>query len=164
MHPSPFFSWLENEAHGPVKAALLGQQLRCAEQHRRMAVVAAGVHRAGPGRAIGNCPLFRDTQRIHIGTQRYGAISRSMPQRADHPGATDTFGDLVQAELPQLGGNEGRCPLFLETEFRMGVQVMTPRRHLRHKLVDIRVCHPRHTLSNFSAPATSAGARPTSSS
>jgi hypothetical protein len=63
--------------HGAGEIARLGQIFGGAEQHRRMAVVAAGVHPAGMPRRIGKPGFFLDRQRIHVGAQRDRPAARS---------------------------------------------------------------------------------------
>lgn len=49
---SPFLRRLEDEAHDAVETALLGQELGRTEQHRRVAVMAAGMHDSGIAGAV----------------------------------------------------------------------------------------------------------------
>src|SRR5690606_11439515 len=49
--PAPFLGGLEDEAHGAVEAAFLGEKPRGAEERRGVAVMAAGVHGSGYGGA-----------------------------------------------------------------------------------------------------------------
>ncbi len=61
---------LEDEAHlaGELVAAL-DEELRGAEQHRRMAVVSARVHDAGPRRDVRDVVLLQDRERVHVGAE-----------------------------------------------------------------------------------------------
>lgn len=49
---SPFLRRLEDEAHGAVETALPGQKLGRTKQHRRVAVMAAGMHETGIAGAV----------------------------------------------------------------------------------------------------------------
>ncbi len=78
---------LEDEMHRAVEIARLGQIASRAEQHGRMAVMAAGMHPASILRAMLEAVLLVDVERIHIGTQPNRAPTRSGLQGADHAGA-----------------------------------------------------------------------------
>ena len=61
---------LEDEAHlAGELVAVLEQQLGRSEQHRRVTVVPAGVHHAGPRRHVRNHVLLEDRQRIDVSPQ-----------------------------------------------------------------------------------------------
>ena len=60
---------LEDHDRGAGEVARLGEIMRGTEQHRGMAVVAAGVHLARRRRLVGQSGRFLDRQRIHIGAQ-----------------------------------------------------------------------------------------------
>ena len=126
---APFLGGLEDEAHGAVESAFLGEQLCGPEQHGRVAVMAAGVHRAGILRTIALRTLFGDAQGIHVGPERDCPIAAAAFERADDARAAHALGDLVEAELPQFGGDEGARALLLEPELRMGVQIAPPSGH-----------------------------------
>ena len=62
-----FLCVLEDEPHlAGELVATLDQELGRTEQHRRVAVVPAGVHHARPGRDVGNHVLLEDRQRIDV--------------------------------------------------------------------------------------------------
>ena len=63
------FGRLEDEAHGAPKPARLGQVAGGTEQHRRVPIVAAGVHLAGPRRAMREVVALFQRQRVHVGAQ-----------------------------------------------------------------------------------------------
>lgn len=67
------FGGLEDQRHPPGKIARLTEVFRRPEQHRRMPVMATGVHLARIGRGIVQPGGFRHRQRIHIRTQADGA-------------------------------------------------------------------------------------------
>ncbi len=64
-----FFGRLENQVDGAVKVAMTRQIVRCAQQHRRMTVMAACMHLAGVARRMVKCVEFLHRQRIHVGAQ-----------------------------------------------------------------------------------------------
>ncbi len=57
--------------HGAGKVALLAQQVRRAQQHGGVAVVAAGVHLAGVAAGVGQAGGFGKGQGIHVGPQAH---------------------------------------------------------------------------------------------
>jgi hypothetical protein len=101
-----------------------------AEQHRGMAVVAAGVHlagnRAGPGQAGG----FLDRQGIHVGAQaKAQAVFVAAPaQAADHAGGGQSAGHFVAPGGETLGDQRAGARLF-EAELGMAVDGMAPLGH-----------------------------------
>ena len=84
----------------------LGEIAGRAEQHRGMAVMAAGMHLAGRLGGVRQVGRLLDRQRIHVGAKpdhldvalagRLAALDD-----ADHAGAAKTGRDLVAAEFPQ---------------------------------------------------------------
>ena len=60
---------LEDHHRGAGEVARLGKIFRGAEQHRGVAVVAAGVHLAGVGGGVGQPGNLGDRQRVHVGAQ-----------------------------------------------------------------------------------------------
>ena len=63
---APFLGGLEEQAHLAREAAL-AEQRGHAQQHSRVAVVAAGVHLARRLRGVGDGVLLQDRQRVHVG-------------------------------------------------------------------------------------------------
>ena len=61
---------LKDEMDRSGEVAGLGQVLRGAEQHRGMAVMAAGMHPPALPRGMGERVLLVDVQCIHVGAQR----------------------------------------------------------------------------------------------
>jgi hypothetical protein len=109
----------------------LGEIARRAQQHRGVPIMAAGVHLARHGGAIGYAGLFLDRQGVHVGAQAdrldVAAIAAlAALDDADHAGAPETGGDLVTAECPQMVCNEGRCAMHVVHQFGIGMQVAAP--------------------------------------
>ena len=68
---------LKDEMHRAGEIARLGEVLRGAEQHRGVAVMAAGMHPAVVLRGVREAVLLLDRQRIHVGAQRDRAAARA---------------------------------------------------------------------------------------
>ncbi len=129
--PPPSFSsagW-KMKCTVPSKSRRLGEMPRRAEQHGRVAVVAAGVHAAFVARAMRELVLLVDVQRVHVGAQADRARTRARAQRADHAGAADAAMDF-ETEGREPVGHERRRAHFLERGLGMGVQVAPPRLHV----------------------------------
>jgi hypothetical protein len=109
----------------PVQIAAAGGVTGGGQQHGGVAIVAAGMHHPRDRRRMGQPRQFLDRQGVHVGTQRDRPPGMATPQRAHDPGAPQTADHLI-AELGQLAGNEGRCPVFLKGDLGVAVQVMPP--------------------------------------
>ena len=94
-----------------------------------MAVVAAGVHFPGNRRLVGKFVGLLDRQRVHVGAQadRLAGGALAAADDADHAGAAETGDDLVAAEGLELFGNRAGRAMYIEQQFRMGMQVPPPR-------------------------------------
>ena len=90
----------------PSKPPLGGEDLRRAEQHGGVAVVAAGVHQPGVPGAVGAVPQLLDAERVHVGAERDRAAGGAAAQRTDDADPTDPLDDLVEPETPELVGDE----------------------------------------------------------
>ena len=66
---TPLLGGLEDEVHGAVEIAMLGQVLRGREQHRRVSVMAARVHAPVVARAVRELVVFLHRQRVDVGAQ-----------------------------------------------------------------------------------------------
>jgi len=119
---------LEDHDRGAGEIRVLGEIARRAEQHRGVAVMAAGMHLARIGRGIGQPGQLLQRQAVHVGAQADGPLAR--PLAADHPdhaGPADALGDLDAPVAHVLRDECGRAMLF-QPEFRMGVDVAANRR------------------------------------
>ncbi len=86
---------LEDEMHRAGEIGRLGEIFGGAEQHRRMPVMAAGMHLAGHDRGMREVIRLLDEQRVHVGAQPDGALPGALAlQRADDAGLADALGDL----------------------------------------------------------------------
>ncbi len=125
-----FLGRLKDEMHGAGEIARLGEVAGGAEQHRRVAVMAAGMHPPGILRGMCKPVLLVDVQRVHVGAQRDRApAGRVAGQRADHAGPGDAAFDRDAERLQQVRDVRGGADL-LERGFRMGMDIVPPRRHI----------------------------------
>lgn len=116
---------LENEMDASLdieRVTILRHEPRGAEQHRRVAVVATGVHSPRPCRAMGKGVLFRQWQGVHVRPQADGASPLSLAQDADNAGSRQTTMDF-ESTGGEFTSNDVRGTAFLERQFRMGMQV-----------------------------------------
>ena len=128
---------LKDEMHRAGEIARLGQISRGAEQHRGVAVVAAGMHPARMPRGVREAVLLRDRQRVHVGAQRdcSSARVRRAGQRPDHAGAGDAALDVDAERVEQPRDDVGGA-MLLEGGFRVGVQIAPPGRHVGLEIGD----------------------------
>ncbi len=126
---------LEDEVDGALEVAGLRQVLRGAQQHGGVAVMAAGMHLAVVGGAMGERVALLDRQRIHVGAEADAAGRVAAPDGADDAGLGEAAMHLA-AELLELGGDEVGRAALLESELGMGVDVAAEARQFRLKLED----------------------------
>ena len=93
-----------------------------------MAVMPAGMHASGMGRAVREIVEFVDVQRVHIGAQRNSSRTAAGADGADHARSGETPLDC-DAELCELGGDKVGSPALLECGFGMGVEIVPPSLH-----------------------------------
>ena len=121
---------LKDHHRGAGEIARLGQIARRAQQHRGMPIMAAGVHLARHGRAVGHLVRFLDRQRIHVGAQPDHLAGRvrafAAVNDAHHPGASDSGHHLVAAEALELLGHRSCCAMDVVKQLGMGVKVAPP--------------------------------------
>ena len=106
----------------PVKRPAFGQMARRGQQHRGVAVVAAGVHHAGVAAGIGQAGGLVDRQGVHVGAQAEPALAVAAHQPADDAGAAEAALHLVAPGL-QLLGHQGRGAVLVEGELGVVVDV-----------------------------------------
>src|SRR3984885_13507605 len=125
-----FLGRLKHQINGAVEITLPGQMAGGGQQHRRVAVVAAGVHLAGVHARVGEGVVLADRQRVHVGTQPDRARGAAVTHDAD-----DTR--LAQpamhrdAPLAQCARDEIRGARLLETE--LGVRMDIAPQALQHR-------------------------------
>ncbi len=122
---------LKDEMHGPREIAPLAQELRRPQQHRRVPVVAAGVHDTRHRRGVGHLRLFLDWQGIELGTQPDGTPTRATAQHAHHTRAADALVHL-EAERPQPLRHERRRPMLAKAQLRLRVDQVAPGHDVFH--------------------------------
>jgi hypothetical protein len=127
--PETFLGGLENQVHGPIEIAGLGEVAGGAQQHRRVPVMTAGVHATLMLRAIGEVGRLLDRQRVHIGPQPDGVRGCARAQPADHTGAADPTKDF-EAEPRELRCDEIGGPTLLEPKLGVGMDIPAPTRQI----------------------------------
>ena len=132
-----FLGGLEDELDGAGQVGPhLAEHLGRAHEHGHVGVVAAGVHHAhglaqvggfhlgGEGQVVG----FGEGQAVHIGAQGHHGAGLAAAQNAHHAGAAHASLHL-QAQLAQVGGDEGGGAGFLVAELGVLVDVAPPGNH-----------------------------------
>ena len=152
---------LEDEAHlAGELVAPLDEDLGGAEQHRRVTVVAARVHDAGPRRDVRHVVLLEDRQarRCRLEARRPCPAARRAAARRPHvPGRSL---DLEAAERAQGLLDEGGRLVLLERELGVRVQVAPPRDRTRFEIVrDESRAEASWSPSRLTLPGTSADRR-----
>ena len=133
---------LEDEIDGAVEIPGLGEILGGAQQHHRVAVVAAGMHLAGDRRLVVEAVGLVHVERIHVGAQADRPLGIARPQHAHHAGLGEAAVHL-DAERFQLVCNDVGGAHFLEGRLGVAVDIVPPRGHVLVKRGDA-VDH-RHT-------------------
>jgi hypothetical protein len=145
---------LEDYDRGAGKVARVSEVARGPQEHRGVAVMAAGVHLAGHGRLVREIVHLRDRQRIHVSAQpdhmRPAALAAA--DRADDAGPADAGDDLVTTERLELFGNGSRCAMDVEQKLWVGVDVAPPGGDLVMQVGN--AVHDRHLLAPRMIPVT----------
>ena len=118
-----FLGRLEIQMHRAREIARGREMLRGAEQHGRVAVVAARVHLAVRAARVRQAGLLDDRQRVHVGANADAALAVAHFQRAYDAGLTDPARDLP-APLFELLCDQCGGLHFLVRQFRMMMNVM----------------------------------------
>ncbi len=123
-----FFGRLENDDRRTGEIARRGEIARGAQQHRGVAVVAAGVHLARNGRAIGQVGHLFDRQRVHVGAKANDAraCALSALDHADDAGSPKPRAHFVAAEFGKARGDEGGGLIDVVEQLGMGVEMAAP--------------------------------------
>ena len=118
-----FLGGLENEHDRAIEIGMRRQMLRRAEQHRGVAVVAAGMHAAVVAGAMRKQVLLAHRQCVHVRPQADGARAVAAFEDADHTGAGKAamYADALRRKKL---GNPVAGALFLKRQFRMRVQIV----------------------------------------
>ncbi len=98
-----------------------------------MAVMAAGMHLAGHGRAVREIGLLVDRQRVHVGPHGddpAGILALALDD-ADDAGLADAGGDFVDAPFPQLVGDEAGGPMDVVHQLGVAMDVAADRGDFR---------------------------------
>ena len=135
------FRGLEDHDRVAGEIPRLREIARCPEQHRGMAVMAAGVHLAGRLRGIGQIGFLVDRQRVHIGAQTdhldLAIVGRLLAlDDADDAGPAEPCRNLVAAELPQAVRHERRGAMHVVQQFGMFMDIPAPGRDIGLQIGD----------------------------
>ena len=122
---------LEDHHRGAIEVTRLGEVLGRPEQHGRVPVMAAGVHLARHGGAVGQIAHLLDRQSVHVGAQADGAVGGPAlpPNHTNHPGAADAGHHFVAAEGPKPVRHEPGRAIDVVEQLGMGMEIVPPRRH-----------------------------------
>jgi hypothetical protein len=136
-----FFARLENHHRSAAEIARRGERACRADQHRRVAVVAATVHQAALRAAPREVVFFAQRQGVHICAQpdrlarcRLAAAANN----ADHAGLGDAGVHLVDATNTQCVRHALRGANLFEAELRVRVKVAPERGKFRMHLAEAR--------------------------
>ena len=132
-----FFGGLKDQMDRAIEIARRGQMLGGAEQHRGVAVMAAGVHHARIGRAVIRCARLGHWQRVDIGADADRAVRLSSPERCDDAGAADAGLDFLDPEFAQQVDDEGAGAMLVESELGMLVDMAAPAGHVGFEMGEI---------------------------
>ena len=131
-----FLGRLEQQGHAAFEVAGLSQVFGRPQQHRRMTVMAAGMHLARMGAGVGHAGFFGDGQRIHIRTQAHrGPLALTIDDR-DDAGLGDPLVQLIDAEFAQTRRDIGRGLMALQPQFGDRVQMLAPFGHIGTEIGD----------------------------
>jgi hypothetical protein len=127
-----FLGGLEDDHRRAVEVARLAEILGGAQQHRRMPIVAAGVHAPGSLGGVGQPRVLGHGQGVHIGAQADHLARRSFAalDDADHAGPADARHHLVATESFELLGYDAGRAMHLVEDLRMLMEVTSPGRDL----------------------------------
>ena len=113
---------LEDEVHRTLEVAALAQHLGGAQQHGRVAVVAAGMHAAGVLRAMLEVVGLVHRQAVHVGAQA-DRLHRVALAQGSHQAGLAEAARHFEAPLLELGGDDVGGAVLLVSKLRMGVDV-----------------------------------------
>ncbi len=116
------FGRLEDEVHGALEVALLRQHLGRAQQHRGVAVMAAGMHAARVGRAVLEVVGLVHRQAVHVGAKPDRLHRVALAQGADQAGLAQAARHFETPFL-QLRGHDVGGSVLLVGELGMGMDI-----------------------------------------
>ena len=123
------FGRLENKVDGPLEVPFLAEHFGGPQQHGRVTVMAAGVHAAGARRPMREIVGLVHRQAVHVGAKPDRLHRVALAQCADHAGFAEPARHF-QPPLLKLGGHDVRCPVLLEGQFGMSMDVAADGRDL----------------------------------
>src|SRR5450830_307449 len=117
-----FFRRLKNQIDGAVKITLLRQMTGCTEQHRSVAVMAAGMHFSGVTGRVRERVEFLHRQCVHVGTQADRTLALAIFKNADDTGAAQAA-QYRYAPFSQFGDDGFGGAVFFVTQLRVRMQI-----------------------------------------
>ena len=117
------------------EVAGLGEIARGAQQHRGVAVMAAGMHLSRHRRGMSEVVALVDGKRVHVGAERDRAAGPAAFERADDFGAGEAAMDR-QAEPFELMRDEGGGVVLLERGLGICMDAAAPRHHVGVEIGD----------------------------
>ena len=151
---------LEDHHRIAGEIARLGEIAGSAQQHRGVAVMAAGVHLAGGLGGIGQIGRLLDRQRIHVGAQpdhlQFALAGGLLAlDDADDAGKAETCRHLVAAEFPQAVRHECCGAVYIVKQFGMFMDIAAPGLDVGLKIGDaIDDGHENSLLCGLNAAAS----------
>lgn len=120
--------------------------------------MAAGVHRARNRRGVRLRRRLDDRQRVHVGTQRDDRpVAEAAADHPDDAALAEATMDFVDAEFLQFARDEFRCPVNLEADLGMLMDVPAPADDFIVHLV--RAVQDRHRGLRFAQRRLASGYR-----
>ena len=108
-----FLGGLKDEMDRPGKISGFSKVLGRSQKHRRVAIVAAGMHTPRISRRMRDLVLLFDVQGIHVGAQCHRTAARHRPlEGADHSRSRDAAFDRDAKGLEELSNQRRRVALF----------------------------------------------------
>ena len=125
------FRRLEDHDRSAGEIPRFGEIAGGAQEHRGVAVMAAGVHQALRFGSVGQIGRLLDRQRVHVGPQPDDldvALAGGLValDDADHAGAAETGRHLVAAEFPQPVRHQCRSTVDVVQQFGMFMDIPAP--------------------------------------
>ena len=156
-----FFTGLNDDHRRARKITGFRKRIRRRKRPRRVPVVPAGVHDARRFGSPFAARFFDEGKRVHVGSeQNRAAVIRAITaDQGYHPGAAHAFGDFVTAEFAQCRRGQLRRFKFLQTHFRMRMDLMPNRHNFRQYGFDGRPdrLHIVFFIHHFTLPVLKRG-------
>ncbi len=131
-----FFRRLEAEDERSIERPGLREMAGRPEQHRRVAVMSAGVHASGRGGGVFGAARLRDRQSVHVGADENAPVrarrrALGAVQDAENAGLADAFDNLVEPEGAEPLGDQARGARQIVGQLGMTMEIAPPFGQLR---------------------------------